>query len=265
MRTNKAFSRIFMALVILLMYLPIIVVVVFSFNANTSRFTYNFTGFSLQYYAELLKDTKGLLSSLRQSLVLAAYSCAISAVIGTMGAIGMVKHRFRLAGAIEGISMLPIMIPEIILAMAFLAVFTAVGLPLGMETMVLAHVTFCIPYIFIVVKGRLAGMDPALVEAARDLGANPVRAFFDISLPLIFPGLMSGTLLAFAMSLDDFVISFFVAGSDSTTLPIKIYSSVRTGVSLQVNALCTLMLATVAILTAVSKQIKRRKIKEGTA
>lgn len=255
-----------MSLVIVLMYLPIVVVVVFSFNANTSRFTYNFTGFSLQYYAQLFRDTKGLLAALKQSLILALYSCGISAVIGTMGAVGMTRRRLRFSGALEGLSTLPIMIPEIILAMAFLAVFTAVGLPLGMGTMVLAHVTFCIPYIFIVVKGRLLGMNPALAEAARDLGARPLRAFFDVTLPLILPGLLSGTLLAFAMSLDDFVISFFVAGANSTTLPIKIYSSVRTGVSLQVNALCTLMLATVALVTAVSRLIKRgRKIKEGNA
>jgi len=117
-----------------------------------------------------------------------------------------------------------------------------------MLTLVLSHVTFCTPYIFIIVKGRLQGMDPALAEASRDLGASPARTFFEITLPLIVPAVISGAMLAFAMSMDDFVISFFVTGATTSTLPLKIYSSVKTGVSLQVNALCTLMLAAVAIL-----------------
>ena len=153
------------------------------------------------------------------------------------------------------------MVPEIILGMAFLAVFTFLDLPMGMFTLVLAHTTFCVPYIFIIVKGRLAGMDPSIVEAARDLGASEARAFFDITLPLIAPGVVSGALLAFAMSMDDFIISFFVTGATTTTLPLKVYSSVKTGVSPQVNALCTLTLFAVAVLVALSKSITRPAIK----
>ena len=139
-----------------------------------------------------------------------------------------------------------------------MAVFTFAGVKNDMVKLVIAHVTFCVPYIYLVVKARLTGMDPSLNEAARDLGAGPVRAFFSVTLPLILPGVLSGTLLAFAMSLDDFVISFFV--SDTTvTLPLKIYSSVKTGVSLQVNALCSVMLATVAIAVALSKLLSRKK------
>ena len=128
----------------------------------------------------------------------------------------------------------------------------------------LAHVTFCVPYIYIVVKGRLAGMDPDLPNAARDLGASPARAFWTVTLPLILPGVLSGTLLAFAMSMDDFVISFFVTGPGTTTLPVKIYSSVRMGVSLQVNALSTLMLATVFLLTAALRLLRRRRAAQTT-
>ena len=119
--------------------------------------------------------------------------------------------------------------------------------------------TFCTPYVFIIVKGRLAGMDPSLAEASRDLGASPVRTFFEITLPLIMPGVLSGVMLAFAMSLDDFVISFFVTGATTTTLPLRIYSSVRTGVSLQVNALCTLTLAFVAIIMAFKQLVVDRR------
>ena len=248
-----------MALVLLLMYLPIIVTVVYSFNANQSRFTFQFTGVSLQHYEALFRDTGGLLDALWQSLQLALYSCLISAVLGTLGAVGMARRRFRLSGALEGLTLLPAMTPEIIMAMGFLTVFTAVGLPFGMLTLVLTHVTFCVPYIYIVVKGRLAGMDPDLPNAARDLGASPARAFWTVTLPLILPGVLSGTLLAFAMSMDDFVISFFVSGPGTTTLPVKIYSSVRMGVSLQVNALSTLMLATVFLLMAAFRLSRRAR------
>ena len=259
MKGRSVGSRVFMALVLVLMYLPIVVTVIYSFNANQSRFTFNFTGFSLQHYRELFQDTKGLLDALLQSLQLAVYSCAISAVLGTLGAVGMARRRLRFAGALEGLALLPAMTPEIIMAMGFLALFTAVGLPFGMLTLTLAHVTFCVPYIYIVVKGRLAGMDPELVNAARDLGASPARAFFTVTLPLILPGVVSGTLLAFAMSMDDFVISFFVTGPGTTTLPVKIYSSVRMGVSLQVNALSTLMLATIFLGTALLRLARRRR------
>ena len=248
-----------MALVLLLMYLPIVVTAVYSFNANQSRFTFQFTGFSLQHYNALFQDTSGLLDALWQSLQLALYSCLISAVLGTLGAVGMARRRSRLGGALEGLALLPAMTPEIIMAMGFLAVFTAVGLPFGMLTLVLTHVTFCVPYIYIVVKGRLAGMDPDLPNAARDLGASPARAFWTVTLPLILPGVLSGTLLAFAMSMDDFVISFFVSGPGTTTLPVKIYSSVRMGVSLQVNALSTLMLATVFLLMAAFRLSRRAR------
>lgn len=258
-RRKSPWAPLYMTLVLILLYLPIVVVVLYSFNANTSRYPNEFTGFSLQFYRALFKDTKGLLGALKTSLVLAVSSCGISMVIGTLGAVGMARRKFRGQGAVETLSMLPIMVPEIILGMAFLAVFTAVGLRFGMGTLILAHVSFCTPYIFIIVKGRLAGMDPSLEEASRDLGASPARTFFEITLPLIMPGVLSGVMLAFAMSLDDFVISFFVTGATTMTLPLKIYSSVKTGVSLQVNALCTLILAVVAIAMAFKQLVLDRR------
>ena len=257
MRKSK-FAPVYLTLVLIALYLPIVVVVLYSFNANTSRFTFDFTGFSLQHYAGLLKDTKGLVAALKNSLILAGYSLALSVVLGTLGAVGMAKRSFRGMNAAQTLVTLPIMVPEIILGMAFLAVFTFLDLPMGMFTLVLAHTTFCVPYIFIIVKGRLAGMDPSIVEAARDLGASEARAFFAITLPMIAPGVVSGALLAFAMSMDDFIISFFVTGATTTTLPLKVYSSVKTGVSPQVNALCTLTLFAVAVLVALSKSITRR-------
>ena len=260
-KRKSPWPALYLALVLILMYLPIAVVVLYSFNANTSRYPNEFTGFSLQFYQALFMDTKGLLGALKTSLILAVCSCGISMVIGTLGAVGMAKRKFRGQGSFETLAMLPIMVPEIILGMAFLAVFTAVGLKFGMGTLILAHVTFCTPYIFIIVKGRLAGMDPSLEEASRDLGASPARTFLEITLPLIMPGVLSGVMLAFAMSLDDFVISFFVTGATTMTLPLKIYSSVKTGVSLQVNALCTLMLVFVAVVMAVKTLVVDRRAK----
>ena len=241
-------AKAYLALVLVMMYLPMIIVILYSFNANASRFPNEFTGFSLQYYRGLLKDTKGLLDALGSSVMLAVLSCSAAMVIGTLGAIGMTKKKFRLHGLFETATMMPVMIPEIILGVAFLLLFTVAGLKLGMGTLVLAHVTFCTPYVYMLVKGRLAGMDDTLEAASRDLGATPWQTFFHVVLPQILPGMLSGTMLAFAMSMDDFVISFFVTGSNVNTLPLKVYSSVKTGVSLQVNALCTLMMAAAFIV-----------------
>jgi len=257
MEKKNRFAPVYLTLVLILLYLPIAIVVLYAFNANTSRFTFNFTGFSLQYFEGLLHDTKGLVAALMESLKLALISCGLSLVIGTLGAVGMVNLKPRTQGLVENIALLPIMIPEIILGMSFMAVFAFADLTSDMIKLVIAHTTFCVPYIYLTVKARIAGMDSALSDAARDLGASPARAFITVTLPLILPGVISGTLLAFAMSLDDFVISFFVS-STTVTLPIKIYSSVKMGVSLQVNALSTVILGVVAIVVALSRLLRKK-------
>ena len=158
--------------------------------------------------------------------------------------------------------MIPMMLPEIILGMAYLAFFSICKVSFGMVTLIIAHVTFCIPYIFINVQSRLVGLDPAYVEAARDLGASPSRAFRDVTLPLIAPAITSGALLAFAMSMNDVVISFFVTGTTSNTLPLQVYSMLKMGVTPEVNALCTLMLLAVFAalgLYALLRRVMRQK------
>ena len=184
-------------------------------------------------------------------------SCLVSAVIGTLGAVGLSRIHWKTKGVLEYISILPLMIPEIILGMVMMAFFYMLNLPFGMLTLLIGHTVFCVPYILMEVKARLAGMDPSLEEAARDLGAGPFRAFWDIILPLIMPAVMSGSLLAFAMSMDDVVISIFINGPRLSTLPIKVYTQIKTGVTPEVNALCTIMLAvTILILfiyTAIGK------------
>ena len=264
-----------MALILLLLYLPILVVVLFSFNSNPGRTAnFQFEGFSLQWYQELFNPITGYGAPLRTSLVIALWSVALSAILGTLGAIGLVRRPLRksllgragnaaLSGG-EQIAVLPIMVPEIILGIALMALFTLLGFSFGMLTLVLSHVVFCVPYIFITVKGRLASLDPGLEEAARDLGATPVKVLTTVTLPLALPAVISGCLLAFAMSMDDFIISFFVNGPQTNTLPLKIYSSVKVGVPPHVNALCTVMLAVVFLIVAVSQllqsgAVRRRK------
>ena len=238
MKKNNWLSKLFVILVLLFNYLPIIVVVVYSFNA--SKYS-NWAGFSLQWYEKLFRNSQ-ILRSLNNSLILAFSSCGLSILIGTAGAVGMARSRFRTQGLLETVSMIPMMMPEIILGMAYLAFFSIIRIPFGMLTLIIAHTTFCIPYIFINVQSRLVGLDPAYVEAARDLGASPTRAFYDVTLPLITPAILSGALLSFAMSMDDVVISFFVTGTTSNTLPLQVYSMLKMGVTPEVNALCTLML-----------------------
>ena len=156
---------------------------------------------------------------------------------------GFQKLRLRTKGPIEYVSMLPMMTPEIIMGMVSMTFFSLIGLPFGMTTLIIAHTAFCIPYVYMLVKARLVGMDKSLVEAARDLGAGELRAFFDITLPLLAPAIASGMLLSFVMSFDDVIISVFVTGVNVNTLPIKIYTQLKTGVTPEINALCVLMLA----------------------
>ena len=236
MKKNSKLSGLYLGILFFLMYLPIGVVVVFSFNE--ARLPVRFTGFSLKWYQELFQD-RDLIQALKNSLILAVSSCGVSAVIGTLGAVGLSRIHWKTKGVMEYISILPLMIPEIILGMVLMAFFYMLNLPFGMLTLLME------------VKARLVGMDPSLEEAARDLGAGSFRAFWDITLPLIMPAVISGSLLAFAMSMDDVVISIFVTGPRVSTLPIKVYTQMKTGVTPEINALCTIMLGVILLVLAV--------------
>lgn len=250
MKKNSKLSSLYMGIIFFLMYMPVAVVIVFSFNE--SKLPVRFTGFSLKWYQELLGDS-AMIEALGNSLILGVASCLVSAVIGTLGAVGLSRIHWKTKGALEYISILPLMIPEIILGMVLMAFFYLLNIPFGMLTLLLGHTVFCVPYILMEVKARLAGMDPSLEEAARDLGAGSFRAFWDITLPLIMPAVVSGSLLAFAMSMDDVVISIFVNGPRISTLPVKVYTQLKTGVTPEINALCTLMLVfTLGVLAVYS-------------
>ena len=236
-KKNSRFASVYMGIIFFLMYLPIGVVIVFSFNE--SKLPVSFTGFSTIWYEKLFRN-HAMMEALRNSLILGAASTLISAVIGTLGAVGLSKIRWKSKGALEYVSILPLMIPEIILGMVLMAFFYMMKLPFGMLTLLIGHTIFCVPYILMEVKARLAGMDPALEEAARDLGATPFRAFLDITLPLCMPAVLSGSLLAFAMS-----------------MPIKVYTQIKTGVTPEINALCTIMLAATLLVLGIHALVKR--------
>ena len=259
MKKKWKWSNLYLAIMILLMYFPLVMVVIFSFNE--SRLSANFTGFSLKWYETLAND-RDLKEALFNSILLGVLSCGISAIIGTLGAVGMARVKYKTKGMMEYLSTIPIMIPEIILGMVFLVFFSMLNLPFGMTTLVIAHTTFCIPYIFMMVKARLVGIDKSLEEAARDLGAGPIRTFFDITMPLIAPAVLSGSLLAFAMSFDDVVISIFVNGPRLNTLSVKVYAQLKTGVTPEINALCTIILVVITAVLLLSSFLSKRAEKK---
>lgn len=254
---SKKFPFIYVGVITVITYIPLLLTVIYSFNA--SKISSIWEGFSLKWYAELFRD-RDIGEALRNSLILAVLCCSFAVIIGTSGALGMYKRKNKLNDAVAYVSMLPIMIPEIILGMVFLSVFSLMGLPFGMVTLVIAHTTFCVPYIYSMVKARLVGMDKSLEEAALDLGASRFRVFFDVTLPLIMPAVLSGVMLAFAMSFDDVVISIFVTGPKVNTLPVKIYTKLKTGVTPEINALATLMLAVTVLLLAGAALIGRKRV-----
>lgn len=252
---KKKNSSVYLYLILFLIYLPIVTVVIYSFNA--SKMTTIWEGFSFQWYKKLFSD-KIIAEALKNSLVVGITACVLSALIGTSGAVALKKSTSFIKN-IERIIFLPLMIPEIILGMAFLSVFTMLKIKTGMLTLIIAHCSFCVPYVFLTVKSALNDMDSSVPEAARDLGASPLKGFLTVELPLIFPSVLSGMFLAFAMSMDDVVISFFVTGAETNTLPIKIYSKMKTGVTPEINALCTVMLAVTSVMVILSVVLKKKK------
>lgn len=251
-------------LLYIFLYLPLVVVVAYSFNA--AQFGAGWTGFTTRWYATLLSDSQALAAA-RNTLLLGVLSTGAATVLGTLLGYGMHRYDFPAKSAVTNLSYLPVSVPDIVLAVALLLFYSLVraGLgwfQLGLGTMVLAHVTFQIPFVAIVVRARLTGLDPLLEEAARDLGASGWQVFRSITFPLMLPGVAAGALLAFTLSLDDFVVSFFTSGPGSTTLPILIYSSVKRGITPTINALSTLIVLT-SILTAVGMMIIQRRRSPG--
>ena len=227
-------------LVYLFLYAPIAILVVFSFNA--ARQTAFWEGFTLDWYRRLLGDAL-LFRSVRNSLIVASVTTAAAVLLGTPAALALARHEFRGRRTTQALLFLPVIIPEVVLGAALVTFFGAVGLRLSLLTVVVAHIVFSVSYVAIVVRARLAGLDPSLAEAARDLGASPFETFRRVTLPLAAPGILASALLVFTLSIDDYVITSFVAGVGATTLPLHIYSMLKVGVTPEVNAVSTLLLA----------------------
>jgi spermidine/putrescine transport system permease protein len=230
------------------LYIPLGIVVVYSFN--DSRLNAEWVGFTLDWYVRLAHNEE-MLAAAGNSLIIALTASAISTVLGTMAGVAMYRYSSRL---LQVLVLAPIAIPEILMGVSLLIFFVLLNFTLGLLSVALAHIAFCIGFVAIVVRARLAGMDETLTEAARDCGASPWNAFRYITLPLIMPGVIAGALMAFTLSIDDFVITFFTAGAGTVTLPLQIYSMIKIAVTPEVNAVSTLlMLVTLALIIIASK------------
>jgi spermidine/putrescine transport system permease protein len=238
------------------LHLPILVLVAFSFN--DSKFSASWVGFTLDWYARLL-ERPDILRGLKVSLIVGVVSTVISAVLGTLVALGLARHRFRGRTALEGFLYVPIVTPEIVVGISLLLLFALMKIPLGLGTIVIAHVAFSLSFVVIVVLARLAGMDTQLEEAAMNLGADEITTFWKVTVPQLWPGILAGALLAFTMSFDDFVITSFVSGSGSSTLPIVVYGMVRRNIEPSINAISTIILLVTTALIYLADRLARER------
>ena len=259
--------RIYCVLGFIFLYAPILSLIIFSFNE--SKLVTVWGGFSTKWYGELFRDPQ-ILGSAWISFRVAFVTATLAVILGTLAAYVLVRFgRFRGRALLTGMSTAPLVMPEVITGLSLLLLFVSmeqlIGWPAGRgkTTIIIAHVTFCMAYVAVVVQSRLAGLDRDLEEAAMDLGARPVRVFFDITIPVIAPALVAGWLLAFTLSLDDLVVASFVTGPGASTLPMVIFSKVRLGVSPDINALATIIIVVVAIAVGLATWYMRRSARNG--
>jgi spermidine/putrescine transport system permease protein len=253
------------------LYLPIGLIFVYSFNGNPLNMMI-WSEASLDWYRSIfgmanhladnvqyIESTDQLLGSLRTSLSVALITALISTVIGTLTALALARFRFRLQGFYRMLLFMPMMMPDVVLGISLLIFFVNIGIPLGKVSIIIGHCSFLVSYVFIVVSARLAGMDTRLEEASADLGANPWYTFRRITLPMILPGVIGGALLSFIISMDDLVITYFISGVDSTTLPVYIYGMIRRGIKPEINSIATLLILASLLIAAVGLYLRNRQ------
>ncbi|MDR0916779.1 MAG: ABC transporter permease [Oscillospiraceae bacterium] len=258
MKIRQAPRAAYIMLILALMYLPIAVVIVFSFSASGN--TVLWTGATFDWYRKALHDTS-MLNALLHSVIIGLTASVLAAIIGTSAAVGVVTRKPPAAGAAQYVATLPIMVPEIVFGIAFFMFVSLVRIPLGFTALLIAHTSFCVPYVYLLVKARLAGMPRSYEEAARDLGATGLRAFFDVTLPMISPAILSGMLLSFAMSFDDVIISAYLTSQTFGTLPGKLLS-IKAGNSetrMKAYALTAMIFAVTLLFAAAFGLITRTK------
>ena len=258
MQRTSAFTVVSVALGLAFLYLPIAILVVYSFNA--SRLVTIWGGWSLEWYRELTHD-QAILDAASMSLRIGVLSATLATVLGTMAAVALTRAgRFRGRLLFSGMVYAPLVMPEVITGLSLLLLFVASGVDRGFWTVTAAHTTLTMCFVTVIVQSRLIGFDRSLEEAALDLGCPPLKTFLTVTLPLIWPAVAAGWMLAFSLSLDDLVIASFTTGPGATTLPIRIYSQVRLGVKPEINAICTIMIAVVALGTVASSLVIKRGV-----
>ena len=257
--TRRLWMRAWIAATLFFLYAPLLVLIAFSFNDSKRNIVWR--GFTFKYYGKVLEND-GLMAALGNSLTIAALATAFSIVLGTLAAVMLWRFRFPFKAGVEGTMALPIVVPEICMGVAMLVFFakldwpTDLPWPLNLSAITIAHITFCFPFVAMVVRARLAGFNKEQEEAAKDLGATEWQAFRDVLLPHMKPGIIAGALLAFTLSLDDFVITFFTSGPDTITFPVKVYSMVRFSVTPEVNAASTILILLTVILTFIALKLQ---------
>lgn len=246
MKKRVSFSKSVFIGTITFLSLPLLVLIVYSFNDSKSG---SWSGFSVRWYVKLFTDSPQLWHAFFNSAIVALSSALVATVIGTLGAVAVNWYKFRLRGYLRTITFLPMILPEIIIGVSLLVFFSGIGLRLSLFTVFVAHVSFNLPFVFLLVLARLEEFDFSIIEAARDLGASETQTLLRVILPISMPGIVSGFLTAVTLSLEDFVITFFVTGPGATTLPLYVYSAIRFGVSPVINALSVVMIIGTVVLT----------------
>ncbi len=248
--------RIYTAVVYFYIYIPILILMIFSFN--TQKLNIHWEGFTFAWYTKLFHDSQVMLAT-RNTLIIALISTLIATIIGTLAALALQRYRFPGYNLSETVLYIPVVIPEVVMGISLLVFFAMINLTLGLLTITLSHIAFSVPFVTLVVRARLHGFDQSIEEAAMDLGANELVTFWRVTLPTIMPGILAGAMLAFTLSLDDYVITYFTAGPGSTTLPLRIFSMVRFAVTPEVNALSTIWVMTVFILLFLGEYFRRQR------
>ncbi|MFN7093789.1 MAG: ABC transporter permease [Burkholderiales bacterium] len=257
MQTNKLSKGLIISggLGYIFLYVPLIVLVLYSFN--DSRVNIGWVSFTLKWYKMLFAD-KELIHAAVNSLIIAVVASSVSVVLGTLAGVALHKYNVPFLSVLV---MVPVATPELLVGVSLLLFFILINFTLGITSIILAHIAFCLSFVAIAVKTRMHGMDDSLVDAARDLGATPFKAFWLVLLPTILPGVIAGGLMAFTLSIDDFVITFFTAGVGSTTLPLAIYSMLKMGVTPEVNAVSTMIIVVTLILTSIASKLSPQLFK----
>lgn len=267
MKRASPFLLCWTVLTLLFLYAPIVLLVVYSFNA--SKLNIQWTGFTFGWYAALWHD-RPLMEAIANSLIIASITTAVALPLGTSAAWALHRYRPRLFRSIDSLALLPIIMPDVVIGISLLTLFAMTfrllnhlgvssdWLGLGFTTVILSHVTFCFPFVMVTVRARLARLDPALEEAAMDLGATPLRAFWHIILPFLMPAIVSAALLTFTLSMDELIVTLFTYGSGAVTLPVKVFGLVRAGMNPSLNAVSSLLIIITALLMTLADRFRRK-------